>query len=850
MRISSLALSLGLLLAVLCGPTAIAQAASKPLKADPAEWEPATLRVSPTPQGKNPLRAPWTGRAWNKQTVGELRVGPDPVTDTPALAIVNLEGPASTMLQMWRPVQTKANHRYELTVEYLTGDGSGGLLKFPKSSIEQVAMPASSDWAVVSATFHGADASPFRMEVHNRGRGEHNGLYIKRIALVDLGPSEGVSNADASSGAVSGTGVTPPDLTHWRAPSGYYAHLVEQLTALGLPEGEMLFASDREAERAFRKYGEQHGRMEIRPLGAVLDAPAPWEAGREIEITRSTANPWSANFGWNRGLRAVNKGDVALLSVWIQSGGSREANASSLWILVKDGKKGSFARLRAATKNAPAPEWTHYLIPIEFLRAADEGQWKVEFFCGGPTQVLRFAGPALIYFGDRVAADDLPKTEFNYDYAGRETDAPWREAAAERIDQHRKGDLTVRVVDASGGPVVNASVEVAMTRHAFGFGSEIAVPFFGEVDPKTAKKHSAKNLETYREKVLDLFNTATIGTFKWGPWRGRWGPPFKPDETLEALAWADDNDLYVHGHAPIWHQHGVMPWKEGEAATDPQAVRAGILDWLENLLTISEVREQVDSWDAINHPFAFSKVWREYGEALDLPDGGLELHLDELEQYERFVPADTPLFVNEGNIMTRGAGQLSRYVDYVGYLAEHGAPFGGVGFMCHFSPTNLTPPEELYARMELLLDAARAHGRIGDDELKLRVTEFDVAANWSDPEQVAVQTDYTRDFYTLMFSHPNVDAIIAWGFWEGAMWKKSAAWYTKDWQLRPNGKAYRDLVFDEWWTRETGRTNDQGELTVRGFLGDYDITVTRDGKSAAATASLGQDGITVSVAAP
>lgn len=827
--------------------TASAWAERSLLNGDVASWKSSELRIESGKADENPLPVPWTGRAYRNETDGAIRVGLDPLTQTMSLGVLNLEGPASTMLQMWRPVQTKTNHRYELTVEYLTDGGSTGLIKFPKSSVEQVALPASSEWTKVSRVFSGSEASPFRMELHSRGRGTDKGVYVKQITLQDLGKVAG-----AASESIDSTGqaeVNPPDLTHWRAPSGYYAHLVEQLEALGVPEGELLFASDREAEQAFHKYGEQHSRMEIQPLGATRDAPAPWEAGREIEITRGTANPWSANFGWNRGLRAVNKGDVALLSVWIQSGGSREANASSLWILVKDGKKGNFARLRAAMKNAPAPEWTQYLIPIEFLRTADEGQWKVEFFCGGPTQVLRFAGPALIYFGDSVAADDLPKTEFNYDYAGREADAPWRAAAAERIERHRKGDLTLKVVDASGNPVVNADVEVAMTRHAFGFGSEIAVPFFGDIDPKTKKKHSASDIETYREKVIELFNTVTIGTFKWNAWRGNWGPRFTPDETLEALAWANNN-FYVHGHAPIWHQHRVMPWKTGEVAADPQASRAEILAWLESLLTISEVREQVDSWDAINHPFAFSQIWREYGEALDLPDGGLELHLDELDQYERFVPADTPLFVNEGNIMTRGASQLSRYTDYVGYLAEHDAPFDGVGFMCHFSPTNLTPPEELYARMEMLLDAARAHGRTDDDELKLRVTEFDVSANWNDPEQVAAQTDYTRDFYTLMFSHPNVDAIIAWGFWQGEMWKENAAWYTKDWQLRPNGKAYRDLVFDEWWTRETGRTDDQGEFTVRGFLGDYDIKVTRDGKSAAATTSLDQDGVTVSVIAP
>ena len=44
--------------------------------------------------------------------------------------------------------------------------------------------------------------------------------------------------------------------------------------------------------------------------------------------------------------------------------------------------------------------------------------------------------------------------------------------AAARIEQHRKGDLTVRMVDAAGEPIQGADVQVQMKRHAFGFGSE------------------------------------------------------------------------------------------------------------------------------------------------------------------------------------------------------------------------------------------------------------------------------------------------------------------------------------------------------------------------------------------
>ncbi|MBR5518489.1 MAG: hypothetical protein IKV86_05610, partial [Clostridia bacterium] len=40
-----------------------------------------------------------------------------------------------------------------------------------------------------------------------------------------------------------------------------------------------------------------------------------------------------------------------------------------------------------------------------------------------------------------------------------------------------------------------------------------------------------------------------------------------------------------------------------------------------------------------------------------------------------------------------------------------------------------------------------------------------------------------------------------------------------------------DLVYNKWWTEETGVTNENGEFKTRGFFGDYDITVTLNGIS-------------------
>ena len=68
-------------------------------------------------------------------------------------------------------------------------------------------------------------------------------------------------------------------------------------------------------------------------------------------------------------------------------------------------------------------------------------------------------------------AAQLPQAERNYQ--GREPDAAWRDAAAARINKHRKAELRIHVTDANGAVVPDANVRVRMRRHAFGFGAAV-----------------------------------------------------------------------------------------------------------------------------------------------------------------------------------------------------------------------------------------------------------------------------------------------------------------------------------------------------------------------------------------
>lgn len=59
--------------------------------------------------------------------------------------------------------------------------------------------------------------------------------------------------------------------------------------------------------------------------------------------------------------------------------------------------------------------------------------------------------------------------------------------------------------------------------------------------------------------------------------------------------------------------------------------------------------------------------------------------------------------------------------------------------------------------------------------------------------------------------------------------------------MTPRLEMYVDLVFKKWWTQDTGKTNDAGTLTGRGFFGDYRVTVEQAGGKVSGQFTLSPD---------
>jgi len=63
-----------------------------------------------------------------------------------------------------------------------------------------------------------------------------------------------------------------------------------------------------------------------------------------------------------------------------------------------------------------------------------------------------------------------------------------------------------------------------------------------------------------------------------------------------------------------------------------------------------------------------------------------------------------------------------------------------------------------------------------------------------------------------------------WGFWEGANWIPQSSLYKRDWTPTPAAKAYRDLIFRDWWTKWEGQADANGRCEVPAFFGEHRVT--------------------------
>ena len=381
------------------------------------------------------------------------------------------------------------------------------------------------------------------------------------------------------------------------------------------------------------------------------------------------------------------------------------------------------------------------------------------------------------------------------------------------ISMHRMGTITIETEP-------GAQVRVEQVRHAFWFGAALSSRAFSGGLSSADKRH-------YEQTFLANFNAAvTENAVKWHSMERQRG---KVDHSIvEAmLAWTDTHGIPLRGHCLFWGipnrvQNWLKQLDDDELSTvlEHRATSMG-----------KRYRGRIAEFD-LNNEMIHGNYYRDR-----LGDGITKQMADWVRQGD----SGAKLFLNDYDILT--GKRLEDYVAHIRTLLDQGVALSGIGVQGHLHGESFDP-----RALQQALDTLAQFG------LPIRVTEFNLPGQRSayynkrnvtlTPQQETAKAKALAEYYRICFAHPAVSGILMWGFWEGANWIPQSSLYRRDWSPTPAAEAYRDLVYDQWWTNWQGTTDARGRCQVPVFFGQHRITV--DGQEKTVDLTKPQGSLTVS----
>lgn len=380
------------------------------------------------------------------------------------------------------------------------------------------------------------------------------------------------------------------------------------------------------------------------------------------------------------------------------------------------------------------------------------------------------------------------QTETNAQYADID------DAIAER----RKGKL---IIKAQPGEKVTVEQE----SHEFWFGAAISN---GLADGSM----SENNIRQYKEKFLENFNSAvTENAVKWLSME-----PQKGEVNYQVvdgiLLWSEENNIPLRAHNLFWGiAKFVQPWVK---QLDDDELRQTLKTRAETITRRYEGR--FVEYDLNNEMI--------HGNYYEDRLGSDITKL--MAQWAHNGDPEAKLYLNDYDILT--GNKLTEFMAHIRTFLKQGVPIAGIGVQGHLHA-------ETFDRKEL----RRALDSLSIFNLPIRITEFNMPGQRSKfhndrnlvmtPEEAELNAKEMVDYYKICFAHPAVEGILMWGFWEGANWIPASSLYKRDWSPTPMAEAYQDLIFNEWWTKESGTVGKDGVFTTPAFYGRYKVSI--DGKA-------------------
>ena len=419
---------------------------------------------------------------------------------------------------------------------------------------------------------------------------------------------------------------------------------------------------------------------------------------------------------------------------------------------------------------------------------------------------------------------------------GSTRDADTLRTARRRIDELRKRDVELRLVDRRGRPLKDVEVEVDQQCHDFPFGEQLW-PLDALIRDGRGRGERAR---AWKERFTGVFNAAMNLCYwterprndasKTEDRQGDW----RVDNFAATVDWTLSEGMIAKGHPLFWSIPKCVPeWiKRYDTATQMKFAEVRV----RNL--VARFRGKVTIWDAVNEPMWEAALKnlprRDWPHIESIPD--IVEYIAPVLRWCREEDPDATFLINDYGMEQDGgslkghdgsavtaASQRKRYLALMAALDGQGLAPDAIGLQSHTG--GWVQPADQWSIYDEIATAG----------LPLHVTEF-----WADTDHLKaagkvsaaeideLQAEYVADYLTCAFGHPAIEAFFFWGFMHSAL-----TWFDEfsSHEVKPVYTRVRRLLHEEWHTREQLRTDADGVVRFRGFLGAYAARVPGAGVS-------------------
>lgn len=411
----------------------------------------------------------------------------------------------------------------------------------------------------------------------------------------------------------------------------------------------------------------------------------------------------------------------------------------------------------------------------------------------------------------------------------------------ENIEKYRKGKMTFHFAPGQH------KIVLKQKSHAFRFGSTGFMLGSFECDEKEV---------TFREKFTRIFNQAVVPFY----WKN-----LEPEEGR--LRFTEDSPKLYRRPAPdvvlrFCREYGIEP--KGHCL----AWHAALPDWLEKYTPderkvilerrFREISERyadiIPSFDVVNesashYPIGVKKLFENYDEYA-------------LELGQKYFPNNRKIIneTNEGIWYSYNcAGKYMPFNMQLRDFARRGLPFDEIGIQYHIfareEELKKGPSTHIENHFNAFLNAEEMLGVLDlmdSFDRPMHISEITIPSYWGgDAVKEDAQAALTDILYRTWFATPNMKSIVWWNLVDG--YAAGAPQGTGEGENRYGGgllrydmsekPAYRvidELINKTWRTGYDGICGE--ELSLRGFYGDYEITVEDETGKRTSEFSFKKDG--------